>query len=204
MYMNPNLDSATHGEITLADCVRISGILIFVALICLCIGLLAAGAKRSATIPAQEAIKSVFTETTQSKPNEKAQVHFETAVAQPKRYYVAFVSTSSQFLSQTPYQPNNRAKTEVATGNLVTSDVQRAKAIPEHHGNLVMTWKATDRRSIAHPSRRSSSLERSVSKSVRILIEMWRRSADTNKTARERREVASQHRGARSALAVHK
>ena len=75
--MNPNLDNATHGEITLVDCVRISGILIFVALICLCIGLLAAGAKRSATIPAQEAITSVFTETTHSKPNEKAHVRID-------------------------------------------------------------------------------------------------------------------------------
>ena len=187
MCMNPNLDNATHGEITLVDYVRISGILIFVALICLCTVLLADGAKRSATIPAQEAITSVFTETTQSKPNEKAHVQFETAVTQPERYYVAFVSPSSQFLSETPNQPNNRAKTDGATGKLVTSDVQRAKAILEHHGNLVMTWKATNRRSIAHPSRRSSSLERNVSKSVRILIEMWRRAADTNKTARDGR-----------------
>lgn len=186
MCMNPNLDNATHGEITF-DYVRISGILIFVALICLCIVLLADGAKRSATIPAQEAITSVFTETTQSKPNEKAHVQFETAVTQPERYYVAFVSPSSQFLSETPNQPKNRAKTDGATGKLVTSDVQRAKAILEHHGNLVMTWKATNRRSIAHPSRRSSFLERNVSKSVRILIEMWRRSADTNKTALEGR-----------------
>ena len=170
--MNPNPDIATHGEITLVDYVWISGILIFVTLVCLCIVLLADGARRAT---------SVFTETTQSKSNAKAYVQFGTAITQPERYYLAPVSPSSQFSSETPNQLNNRDKTDGATGGTVTSDVPKAKAFLEHHGNLVMMWKAISRRSAAHSLRKSSTFERRVPKSVKKLIEMWRRAADANK-----------------------
>jgi hypothetical protein len=69
--MKPNLDIESQKELTLIDYVRIFGILIFVSLACLCIVLLAHGAKRSATIPAQELIANVAAETTQSDPNIK-------------------------------------------------------------------------------------------------------------------------------------
>jgi hypothetical protein len=172
-------------SITLVDYACIAGISVFVALICLCIVLLANGAKRSAMIPAQEAITSISTETTQSDPQIKPHVQPETAAAQPERYYIALVSPSVQFSSDTSNQPNDRDKSGGATGELVTSDLLRAKAVMEDRGNLVMMGRATTRGSIAHPSRRSGSSDRSIPRSVKMLIGWWRRLAEAKKTARD-------------------
>lgn len=107
-------------SITSVDYAWISGISVFVALICLCIVLLANGAKRSAMIPGQEAITSASTDTTQSDPNIKPHVQPETAATQPERYYIALVSPSTQFSGETPNQPNKLDDSGGATGKVVT------------------------------------------------------------------------------------
>jgi hypothetical protein len=162
--------------------------LIFVSLACLCIVLLAHGAKRSATIPAQEPIANVNIETTQSDPNATAKAQPAATVAQPEPRYIALVSPSAQSSSETPNLPAKPSQSGDAKGKLDAPGLQRAKAIREHHKNLVTIWTAQHRRPTADLSRRSGSFEKGVPRSIKMLIEMWRRAAvEANKTGRDER-----------------
>jgi type IV secretory pathway VirB10-like protein len=177
--MKPNVDLESQGELTLIDYVRISGILIFVSLACLCIVLLAHGTERSATIPAQEPITNVTTETAQAEPNIKDKVQGAASVAQQEPHYIAFVSPYAQSSSETPNLPAKPRQSGDAKGKLAAPSLQRAKAIREHD--------AGHRRPTADLSRRSASSEKSMPRSIKMLVEMWRRAAETNKRGRHER-----------------
>jgi hypothetical protein len=179
--MKPNLDIESQRELALTDYVRISGILIFVSLACLCIVLLAHGAKRCATIPAEEPIANVTIETTQSDSNAKAKVQPGATVAQqePHYNYIALVSPCAQSSSETLELPAKPSHSGDAKGKLAAPGLQGAKVIREHH--------AQHRRHTADFSRRSDSLERSVRRNIKMLIEMWHRAVETNKTGRDER-----------------
>lgn len=174
-----NLDIESQRELALTDYVRISGILIFVSLACLCIVFIAHGAKRSATISVQQPIANVTIETTQSDPSAKAKAQPAATLAQQEPHYIALVSPGAQSSSETLELPAKPSQSGDAKGKLAAPGLQGAKAVGKHH--------AQHRRLTADLSRRFGFLERSVRRSIKMLIGMWRRAAETNKTGRDER-----------------
>jgi hypothetical protein len=174
--MKPNLDIESQRELTLIDYARISGILIFVSLAFLCIVLLAHGAKRSATIPAQKSFANAATETTQAEPNMNANVPGAATATQLEPHYIALVSLYALSSTETP---NILAKPgKNGDAKRTPPGLQRAKTIREH--------RVEHRRLTANLSRRSGSFESGAPRSVKMLIEMWRRAA-AHKTVGDQR-----------------
>jgi hypothetical protein len=175
--IKPNLDIESQRERTLIDYARISGILIFVSLACLCIVVLAHDAKRSATIPAQKSVANAATETPHAEPNMNANVPGAATATQSEPHYMALVSLYAQSSAETPNILAKPSKNGYAKGS--SPGLQRAKAIRGH--------RVEHRRLTANLPRRSGSFESGAPRSIKMLIEMWRRAAGRNKTGRDQR-----------------
>ena len=106
--MSPNVDIKSHGEVTLVDWVWISSALIFVALICFCIVLLARGANQLATTQAEAVLRvptPAATSQPQSESTPEADAKSVTTMTQRESYYIAFVSPSVDSSSKVPSRP---------------------------------------------------------------------------------------------------
>jgi hypothetical protein len=157
--MNPNLDTESQGELSLGDSVWISGALIFVALICFCIVLLAQGAKQSAMTQAQ-GVLSTSTGAAGLQPrfesNREKPAESVTAVTLPERPG----KSSSEVLSQpTQPTPSRDERDELAMTNPGS-----ARAIRGNQRDFAVTRRAT--------SRRSAGGVKSVRRSFKMLIKM--------------------------------
>ena len=174
------------------DYVPLSGILIFVALMCFCIVLLANGAKRSVAILEQTAVSKASDATARlplppNAPGE-AQVSSASAITQPGRHYIALISASNQSSGEASSQLTIPDQSGEPMEKLATSNLERTKAIREHRAHFQMMWRVNYRRSTANLSGRSGSFEMGVPTSLKMLIAMWRRTSTTSKT------VQSEHR----------
>jgi hypothetical protein len=159
--MNPNLDIESQGELSLGDSVWISGALIFVALMCFCIVLLAHGAKESAMTQAQGAL-STSTGAAGLQPRfesnrEEAPAESVTALTLPERP----VQSSSEVLSQ-QIQPT---LSRDARDELAMTNPRSAKAIRGNQSDLAVTRRATSRRSAG-----DKSVRRSFKKLIKMLV----------------------------------
>jgi hypothetical protein len=138
--MSPNVDIKSHGEVTLVDWVRIFGALIFVALMCFCIVLLARGTNQLATTQS-EAVLRVPTPTVTSRPRSESTAEADaksvTTMTQRESYYIAFVSPSVDSSSKALSQPTKQTKSRGATDKLATANPKSVDAIREHRRNLV-------------------------------------------------------------------
>jgi hypothetical protein len=176
--ITPNVDIRSQGKLTLGDWVWISSVLIFLALMCFCIVLLAHGANQSVTTQTQAGLRAP-TSTASSQPrsgwNREADSKSATTMAQRESYYVAFVSPSAKFSSDVPSQPTNRTKSRAAADKLATNNPKSVEAIREHRRNLLKKRVMNHRRSTADASRRSARFKKGVPRSLKMLIAMWRR-----------------------------
>jgi hypothetical protein len=174
--MKPNLDIESQEELTLVDWIRISGILIFVALLCFCVVLLAKGVNQPATTHTK-AIVNASTPTGNLQPrlesNREAHAHSAPAITDQESHYIAFVSPSVQSSSKVPTQPIRRAQNRGATD----------KAIRGNRRNLVKMRGPNYRRFTVDAPGRSVFFEKGAPRSVEMLIEMWRRTSRTSKMA---------------------
>ena len=104
--MSPNVDIKSHGEVTLVDWVRIFGALIFVALMCFCIVLLARGTNQLATTQAEALLRvptpAVSSQPPRSKSTPEADAKSVTTTTQRESYHIAFVSPSADTSSKVP------------------------------------------------------------------------------------------------------
>jgi hypothetical protein len=184
--ITPNVDIRSQGELTLVDRVWISATLIFLALMCFCIVLLAHGANHSVTTQAQ-AVPQAPTPSASSQPrsgsNREADSKSATIMTQRESYYVAFVSPSVDSLSKVLNQPTKSTKSRGATDKLATPGTKSVRPIREHRRNLVNMRVTNHRRSTADASRRSGRFKKSAPRSVKMLIAMWRRNSRTSKLA---------------------
>jgi len=138
-----------HGERKLVDWVSISGALIFIALMCSCIVLLARGANQLATTQA-EAVLRVPTPAASSQPprsisTPEADAKSVTTTTQRESYHIAFVSPSVDSSSKVPSQPTKQTRSRGAT--LATDNPKSANAIRGHQRRLLKKRVANHRRS---------------------------------------------------------
>jgi hypothetical protein len=148
--MSPNVHIKRHGERKLVDWVSISGALIFVALMCSCIVLLARGANQLATTQA-EAVLRVPTPANSQPPRSKwtpeADAKSVTTTTQRESYHIAFVSPSVDSSSKVPSQPTKQTESRGATDKLATANPKSANAIRGHRRNLLKSRVWNHRRS---------------------------------------------------------
>jgi hypothetical protein len=149
--MSPNVQIKRHGERKLVDWVSISGALIFVALMCSCIVLLARGANQLATTQA-EAVLPVPTPAASSQPprstsTPEADAKSVTTTTQRESYHIAFVSPSVDSSSKVPSQPTKQTESRGATDKQATAKPKIANAIRGHRRNLLKTRVTNHRRS---------------------------------------------------------
>jgi hypothetical protein len=149
--MSPNVQIKRHGERKLVDWVSISGALIFIALMCSCIVLLARGANQLATTQA-EAVLRVPTPAASSQPprsisTPEADAKSVTTTTQRESYHIAFVSPSVDSSSKVPSQPTKQAESRGATDKQATANPKSANAIRGHRRNLLKARVAKHRRS---------------------------------------------------------
>jgi hypothetical protein len=169
----------------LVDWAWISGLLIFVALMCFCIVLLAHGTRQSATtqIPAMLAPAPAASSLSRSHPNPEAPAQFTTTMTQRGSYYIAFVSPSVDPSNNVLNQPTTRIKSRGARNKLASTNAKSVKAIRGNRRNLAVRRLASHRSSTVDASRRSDRFEKGAPRSVKMLIAMWRRTSRTNKLA---------------------
>ena len=143
------VDIKSHGQLKLVDRVSISGALIFVALMCFCIVLLARGANQLARTQA-EAVLRVPTPLVNSPPprsesTPEADAKSVTTTTQRESYHIAFVSPSVDASSKVPSQPTKQTRSRGAT--LATDNPKSANAIRGHQRRLLKKRVANHRRS---------------------------------------------------------
>jgi hypothetical protein len=166
--MNPNVDIKSHRELTSVDWVWTSSTLVFVALMCFCIVLLAKGARQSATAQTQANLRVPTNVQPRSESNREAHTQSVTAVALPETDLGS--KSSSEVLSQ----PTQQILSRDATDELATTNPRSAKVIRGNRRNLAVTRLASYRR---------SAVDKGISRSVKKLIEMWRRTSRRIKLA---------------------
>src|SRR5262245_34548010 len=112
--MSPNVDIKNHGELKLVDWVSISGALIFLALMCFCIVLLARGANQLATTQAEAVLRvpapAAGPQPPRSESTLEADAKSVTTTTPRESYYIAFVSPSVDTSSKVPSQPTKQTK----------------------------------------------------------------------------------------------
>ena len=121
----------------MVDWVWISGVLIFVALMCFCIVLLAHGTKQSATtqITAMLAPAPAASSLSRSQRNPEAPAQSATIMTQRESHYIAFISSSTDPSSKLRSPPIQRD----ATDELANTNPGSAKAIRGKRRNLAAT-----------------------------------------------------------------
>ena len=139
------VDIKSHGELKLIDWVSISGALIFVALMCFCIVLLARGANQLARTQVEAVLRvptpAVNSQPPRSESTPEADAKSVTTTTQREPYYIAFVSPSVDASSKVPSQPSKQTRSRGA-GN-----PKSASAIREHQRRLLKKRVANHRRS---------------------------------------------------------
>jgi len=138
--MSPNVDIKSHGELKLVDWVSISGALIFLALMCFCIVLLARGANQLASTQSEAVLRfptRAATSQPRSESTPEADTKSVTTMTQRESCYIAFVSPSVDSSSKVPSQPTKQPKSRGATEKLATANPKTVDAIREHRRNLV-------------------------------------------------------------------
>jgi hypothetical protein len=155
--MNPNLYIESQGELSLVNSVWIFAALIFAALMCFCIVLLAHGTKQSAMTQAQAVLSTSIGASLQPRSELNREAHAEsvTAVTLSERS----IKSSSEVLSQ-PAQPT---LSRDATVELAMTIPKNAKAIRGNQRNLAV---------MRHASHRRSTVDKRVLRSVRMLMKM--------------------------------
>src|SRR6516225_2407473 len=112
--MSPNVDIKSHGELKLVDWVSISGALIFLALMCFCIVLLARGANQLATTQAEAVLRVPTPGATSQPPRSESTPEADgksvTTTTQRESHYIAFVSPSIDASSKVPSQPTKQTR----------------------------------------------------------------------------------------------
>ena len=153
--------------------VWISGTLIFLALVCFCIVLMARGANEFATSQAQ-GIAVAASLRLLSESNREAHTQSVTTVTPQEYQYSGFVPHSAQCSSDVPNEPTKSTQSRSATDKPATTNPRSAKAIRVNRRNLVVMRLA---------SRRRSAVDKGVPTTVKMLIKMWCRTSSTSKLA---------------------
>ena len=154
-----NLDIESRGGLAFVDWVWISGALIFVALMCFCIILLAHGAEQSATTQAQAVLSTSFPSLSLQPRPESHEEAAQSIVVLPETQSES-AKSSNAVLSQ-------RAKNRGETGELANTNTKSEKAIHENRRNLAVTRRANQRR---------STIDKGMLRSVKMLIKSKRQS----------------------------
>src|SRR6516164_6316425 len=170
MHMNLNLETTSQGELALTDWLRLAGLLIFVAFICFSIVLFCKGANHPPANETQTLVRS-------SAPTAGLELRPEpNPLADPQSVIAVTMSgtrpgstTSLSGASASPIQqPVYRS----------TTNAKRTPAIRRHR-----TYSAT-----RLASRQGSAIHEVVSKSLNMLVGMWRRTWETTKVRAQRVE----------------
>jgi hypothetical protein len=144
-------------ECTLADYASLSGILLWVLLMCFCIILLANGAKQRARI---------FAPTASSSP----------PTVESGRSEIDPALTPSQSLSEAPAPPATSDQTGGEAQKLALLGMEGSKSIQENPGRTARVREVSFRKSRANSYKRSGSERVGASKRVKtMLIAFWRR-----------------------------
>jgi hypothetical protein len=167
------MDIKSQKERMLVDWVWISGALIFLALICLCVVLLARGANQLETTPAH-GIPLVAGSPPITESNPEAHTQAVTAVTPPDSQYRGFVSQFTQPSSDIPSDPKKATQSPSVTDKLAATNPRSTKSVRGNQRNLAAKPLA---------SRRRSAIDKGVPRTVKMLIKMWRRTLRTTKLA---------------------
>lgn len=134
------MDIKSHGERTLVDWIWISAAVLFVALMCFCIVLLARGANQLATTQAEALLRvpiaAASSQPPRSESTPEAEAESLTNTTQRESYHIAFVSPSVDSSSKIPSQPTKLAKNRGATDEWATANSKSTNAIREHQRNV--------------------------------------------------------------------
>ena len=164
--MNSNLESASQGEWALTDWVRIAGLLIFLAFVCFSVVLFGRGANHPSANQLQSAAQTVaLVPRPESTPEASAQS--VTAATEPETRSES-TPFSGEALSPRLQQPPDGLE----TGKPAIADAKGANAIGKHRTNSVTRRQA---------SRRRSTVDKVVFKTVNTLVGVWRRAFKANK-----------------------
>jgi hypothetical protein len=149
--MSPNMDIKSHGERTFVDWVWISAALLFVALMCFCIVLLARGANQLATTQAEVLLRvpipAASSQPPRSESTPEAEAKSVTSTTQRESYQIAFVSPSVDSSNRIPSQPTKLTKDRDATDEFAIANSKSTNAIREHRRNLSKMRVKNHRRS---------------------------------------------------------
>jgi hypothetical protein len=159
--MNPNLNIEGKRELALVDLAWISGALIFLALMCFCIVLLAKGANQPAPTQTQDGLRAPTLAAglqPRSESNGEARAQSVTAVTLPETHSRSTESSSEVLSRPTQPTPSRDARDELAMTN-----PRSAKVIRGNRRNLAVMRRASYRR---------SAVAKSVLRSVKRLIKM--------------------------------
>jgi hypothetical protein len=172
------VDIMSQRELTLVDLVWIFSALIFLALMCFCMVLLARGANQLATTQAQAIPASTPAAAASLRPlsesNPEGHPQSVTAITPQESQNIGFVSTSAQSSSEVPNLPTKWTQSPRATDKLATTNSGSAKTVRGNRRNLAVMRLA---------SRRGSAVERGVPRTVKMLIKMWHRTSRSGKLA---------------------
>ena len=164
--MNLNLETTSQGELALTDWLRLAGLLIFVAFICFSIVLFCKGANHPPANETQTLVRS-SAPTAGSEPRPKPDPQSVIAVTMSGTRPGSTTSLSGAPASPVE-QPVDRS----------TTNAKRTPAIRRHR-----TYSAT-----RLASRQGSAIHEVVSKSVNILVGMWRHTWERTKVRARRVE----------------
>jgi hypothetical protein len=165
----------------LSDYAPLSGILIFAALMCLCIILLANGVKRSGAILAQTAFRKVPVATAQTEALAEAQAPSSSPIAQRGDLQIAPALASSQSSGEASVMPDQGESER----KLALSDKQRTKSIREDPRRFAKVREVDLRKSTANLYSISGSPPMGASRHLKmLLVALWQRSLHRSKISR--------------------
>lgn len=165
----------------LSDYAPLSGILIFAALMCFCIILLANGVKRSGAILAQTAFRKVPVAAPQAESFGEAPAPSSSAIAQRGRLHIAPALVSSQSSGEASVTPDQGDSERM----LALSDRQRTKSIREGSRRFAKVREVDLRKSTANLYRISGSPPMGSSRHFKMLLgALWQRSLHRSKISR--------------------
>jgi hypothetical protein len=168
--MNSKLESAGQGELALTDWFRIAGLLIFLAFACFSIVLFGKGANHPSPNPTQPVVQaSTPFAGLEPRPESTPEISAQSlaAATEPGTRSEA-TPFSGEALSPRLQQPPDRLGTEKPA----IADAKGVNALGKHRTNSVTRRQA---------SRRRSTVDKVVFKTVNTLVGVWRRAFKANK-----------------------
>jgi hypothetical protein len=157
--MNSNLENTTRGELALTDWVRVAGLLIFLAFICLSIVLFGKSANQPPANPMQALVHS-------SAPTAGLEPRSESTPETRARPATAVTPAETQAQSSEV----SGESAQGATHELATTDPESAKVMLGNRSNSPVR---------RFSSRRRVALYKRAPRSIKALIEMWFRTFRT-------------------------